>query len=139
MNKDLATRLRAKEAALHDELGSQAPEYGKGLLDAADEAEKHYSDAGLRALVAKWRATVDLYEKDFKTTDPGQKSFAVANKYCADELEHALNGPAAVCDVAREPCEERRDWNERCWHMRETSNTNAEKLEFVWGKFEAAE
>ena len=49
MNKDLATRLRAKEAALHDDWGSQAPEYGKGLLDAADEAEKLIPPATLRA------------------------------------------------------------------------------------------
>ena len=41
----LATRLRAKEAALHDNWGSQAPEYGKGLLDAADEAEKMDGEA----------------------------------------------------------------------------------------------
>lgn len=52
--------------------------------------------------------------------------------------EAALATPAVlVCDVAKEPCEMRRDWDGRCWHMRETSATNAEKLEFTWGKFQS--
>ena len=129
MNKDLATRLRAKEAALHDDWGSQAPEYGKGLLDAADEAEKtmtnNHPDAALRKEVA-WVA------KQLRRKQSSETAHLIGR------LEAALNAPAAaVCDRGG-PCDPRPINPDECSKHGVTVMRKG-RWEYEAGKYEAAE